>query len=324
MDMKKSMQLSNLFDKLFLLEKQGLYSDNIYSSPTDKQIGIKHSFNYCFATNDYDIKESIERKSLELNTFGIIQSQAIIPSHYLDQLTQTRHCNEYGLSDFIDMFLPRLTQLKYISMKKKKPYLGSYSGSNPNWYQLALSGFSGYIGTAKKDGLSLNQKCSYSNICTNKNVNAENLKKTLMTMFNCKVKIVENYGHWISTNKDERTKIGSSNNNFNRLGYNILLGTHVWNIQNKILIELGPMSIDMYNQLLPDHRTYDELVDFLEFYVPDNINYEIKLSLKKQDIKPISSSSENKHKLGINTWLVSAKCTQDKQNLTLGVKHANH
>ncbi len=322
MDMKFKSTDIGLYEKLLSLEKKNKYSDIISTDPKLDIINIKHNLDLSYAKSDYISQhKSGEKLTLKLNKFGIIQRNSIMPDHYIDHLLNCSHEDNNELLEFIDIFLPRLTKLKYKSWKKKKPYLhnkkNNYSGS----YKQIISGMCGFTNITSKTDTQVTTKTRNSALLINRNKTCHNLKKILEGMYKCNITIIQNSGQWVTACTNNRSRIGNATSSYNQLGVNLIIGNKTWDIKHNIIIKIGPLDLSNYMSFLPSNKNHKLIATFLSYYLPNNIQYKLDLTLDKNYITPIKLQSESSHKLGINSWLVTRACELNKQDLTLGDNH---
>jgi hypothetical protein len=127
------------------------------------------------------------------------------------------------------------------------------------------------------------------------------LKQILSDYFQVEVKIVQFAGKWCDLEEDQWTAIGDSGKN-QRLGQDtVVVGTRVWDQHSRFEIHLGPLGLDDFESFLPTEWRFGVLCDLVRFYVKDEFDFNVRLTLKAAEIPTVSLSTQPA--LSWTSWL---------------------
>jgi type VI secretion system protein ImpH len=97
-----------------------------------------------------------------------------------------------------------------------------------------------------------------------------------------------------------------------RLGMNIRLGTHsslgrtVTGRGGAFRIEIGPVTNNDYQRLVPGTKEHDLLVSLTGLYVSSPLEYDVEIVMdKKEKPRTVCLGGERFSRLGLDTWVFS-------------------
>jgi type VI secretion system protein ImpH len=311
--MKTEISLDNLFYMIYCEDNK---LNNFSNESFFKKVFFSHDIGLNYPSTTFRVNSDDNILRIKTTTLGIVDQMGILPNHYLESLIYLKHANENALSDFFDLFLCKIIYLYYQSWKRNKLHLLNKQRRSANHY---ISITQALVGSNKckadKEDVTYYQAL-YSHLYITKNKNKENLEILLNSILTTKVKVIENVGLWQALPIDLQTRIGSKTRSNNQLGINACIGKHFWNCQNNITIEIGPVNKKQYLSFLPDGQNHSMIHQLIRDYLPKHVNYEIHLTINKDDITSLKLN--NSCKLGIDTWLETKPHHQHKNNMILG------
>jgi len=86
----------------------------------------------------------------------------------------------------------------------------------------------------------------------------------------------------------------------------------IWQCQDKFRIVIGPLTEHDYLRLLPPSESVDRLRDLVRSYVGDEFDWDVRLILDRDDVRPCVLGQRNQ--LGFNSWLISGKLQENPQD----------
>jgi|GEM_PF-7030864 len=137
-------------------------------------------------------------------------------------------------------------------------------------------------------------------------MNVSNLKAALEQCLGVQVNIVSFQGCWLELEPETQFHLGVNNN---ELGQNAILGERIWNRQQRVLIEVGPLSATEFQRFLPPSEEhvgdgYCRLSDLVRICVGPTLQFDIRPTLRIDHPTNIELTSESsKNRLGIDSWL---------------------
>lgn len=101
-----------------------------------------------------------------------------------------------------------------------------------------------------------------------------------------------------------------------RLGEDARLGETVADRTGTCRINLGPLTLERYRDLLPDRDGLARLVALIRFYVPDSLQFSLRLHLRGSEAPALRLSPQADLPLGRMSWLLSPGESQVELDLS--------
>lgn len=268
---------------------------------------------------------------------GLTGPSGALPAHYTDLLWRlqrdVRGPEKQAVRAWFDLFNHRLTSLFYRSWEKYRPLVayqrGEYQNSSPDTFSQGLLSFGGLTATAHSAGSHHSPAyrlpralVRYAGLLAQRPRNVANLKTILCDYFAMPMEIIQFQGEWVALAPDQQMQLGICGT----LATDATVGPRVWNRQGKIRIRIGPLSLAAFEQLLPGHDgTEDggphlgEIGAAARFYLGPEIDFDVQLVLRAEDVPPCCLSGAAGPRLGWNTWLAGdTKCDRLDAVFTTG------
>jgi len=139
---------------------------------------------------------------------------------------------------------------------------------------------------------------------------AERLGAMLSDWLGMNVDIIEFAGAWLRLPEDQQTRIGAKGS-FRELGINAAAGARAWSPEARMLLRIGPLKRDAFQQMLPDGDTLQRLVSLVRAFVGPELGFAVNPVLAASDVPRsdaagalrLSASAPIPFGLGWNTWL---------------------
>jgi type VI secretion system protein ImpH len=98
-----------------------------------------------------------------------------------------------------------------------------------------------------------------------------------------------------------------------------VVGEHVWDIQSKFRLRLGPLDYHQFVEFLPDQSPFHErkslylLIHLVKLYVGIALDFDAQLVLKKSEVPECQLEEKTTFgaRLGWNTWLRTDELDHD-------------
>jgi len=242
---------------------------------------------------------------IDVNIMGLTGRVGVLPQHYTRLIQERNKVQDYALSDFLDLFNHRLISLYYRAwakyriaseyehyqrQKKLSPFtraLQSLAGrSNDAHYEVPLY-YSGHFSKSVRS--------------------TRSLELIIQDYFGYPVSIKSFCGNWLPIKKNDRFCIGvASRGRNNLLGDGVLLGDKVWDVQSKCEIEIGPITHEEYETVLPDTQRFKALSKIVRDYAPAHLAIELHYVVNDPQGRAQQPLGKT-FKLGWNSWLGSDK-----------------
>ena len=138
------------------------------------------------------------------------------------------------------------------------------------------------------------------------------------------VEVQQFAGHWITLDPSQRTALPGrqAGGQFNRLGRDAAIGTRSWDIQSRIVLRTGPLTLREFEALMPGGRVLSRLMALAQAYLDGETECLIQPVLAAAEVPPLRLGRAPR--LGWNCWLPSAgRRLCHAADALFGASHAN-
>jgi len=241
---------------------------------------------------------------------GLLGPQGPLPLHLTEYARERLlHSNDPTFSRFLDVFNHRMVSLFYRAWACNQQAV-SYDRPNEDRYGDFIGSIFG-IGMEsfrKRDAVPDLGKLHYAGRLSCPTRHAEGLGAILGEFFGVKAQIDQFVGHWINLSKDSRCLLGHTPQTAT-LGRTAVLGSRIWDCQQKFRVKLGPMHFDDYRRMLPGTESFKRLVAWVRNYIGDELSWDLHLILKAAEAPKMSLGRMGE--LGWSSWLASKPLKKD-------------
>ena len=232
-------------------------------------------------------------------------ANGILPSHYSETLAKTLRDKNTVFKDFLDIFNHRLNSLMYRSWAKYRLDADKAYQVSIERYQstvdLMMSVFAG-TAYAKPDPTML----YFSGLTYATTKSADKLKSIIEELAELEVTINEFKGKWIELAEDQLSRIttNQSQQTFNQLGINTMLGRRCWDLSSAFEIEIEVDNAESFSRLTPGGDLHKLIKKTVSNLVGENFEFNFKLKVKEADCQRVRlSKDEHSSKLGSSAWM---------------------
>ena len=258
------------------------------------------------------------RARLAVNFFGLLGANGPLPTHLTEYVRdRLRHGGDATLLAFLDVFHHRMLSLFYRARASAEPVI-SLDRSD-----VERDGFSVFVGSLfgigapglrERDDIGDFAKLHFAGLLANKARPASGLAAILRAYFKLPLQIEQFVGHWMRLPPEIQSRIGRQENG-NRLGASLVLGSSVWDCQHKFRIVIGPLGYDDYRRFMPGGDSLKRLQAWVKTYVGLTLEWDVRLILKKEQVPPLRLGGTTR--VGWSTWLASAAPTRDPDQMLI-------
>jgi len=237
-----------------------------------------------------------------LTFMGFYGINSPLPRCYHEQVALQQRLlgpGEVPLQNFLDIFNNRFYFLYYQSWKKYRFYL-HINEDKENKIAERINSFTGQglFSKNKKNKLSEFVLLKFSGFFSQRVRNKAGLKILISYLFpQYEMEIKEFIPRWIELS--DIPKLGSDES---KLGENNFIGVHTRDYSSRICIQIGPISFEDYLDFLPGKEKSDRLIELLQLYLNDGLEFDFEFKIKAETIVAISWNDE-RLKLGSTFWL---------------------
>jgi type VI secretion system protein ImpH len=171
----------------------------------------------------------------------------------------------------------------------------------------SLAGF-GTLRSAEQLPIPIESLLGYSGLYARPIRSASALKSMLQHYFELRAEVEQFCGQWQDLADDVLTRLAGGDAGpgcNNTLGVSAIIGKSCWQAQSKFRIKLAPMNYDEFMTFVPGGRKLKTLQGFITFFAGTELDYEIEISLDKNQAHParLSKVVGKEPLLGWNTPL---------------------
>lgn len=264
----------------------------------------------------FERQKKAGKPRLMVNFLGLLGPQGPMPLHITDYV-HDRELNhdDSTLARFLDIFNHRMISLFYRAWACNRQTISHDRPHDDPFFAYigSLIGI-GIDSLRNRDAVPDKAKLHYSGLLACQTRHAEGLRAILEDYFGVKVTIEEFVGHWIAMPEAYRCRLGQSAENAS-LGVNTVVGSRVWDCQQKFRIVIGPLSRSNYERMLPGTDSFEGLKAWVRNYVGDALSWDLQLILKAAEVPALRLGEAGR--LGWTTWLTSQRFERDADDLVL-------
>lgn len=166
----------------------------------------------------------------------------------------------------------------------------------------------------KRDRVHDIAKAHYAGRLVSQNRGAEGLAAIVGDYFGVPCRVDQFVGQWMRLPADCRCKLGASRAT-GTLGSTAIVGSSIWEAQQKFRIVVGPVPLEDYQRMLPGGGSLSRLVDWIGLYSGSELSWDMNLILKKQEVPRMQLGRYGQ--LGWTTWTLSKPHVKDADDLVL-------
>jgi type VI secretion system protein ImpH len=257
-----------------------------------------------------------------VNFMGTTGCQGPLPHSYTTLILDRLRAGDRTFRDFLDLFHHRMLSFFYQAWEKYR-FTISYERRERDRFSHHLLDLIG-LGTAGlQDRLAIPDDAFlfFAGILGQRPHSARALELLLNDYFEVPVEVVQLLGGWFRLDDTTECCIGERATPSEQLGMGAVVGDEVWNQQARARIRIGPLDLDQYLDFLPNGSAYEPLRALLRFWTNEEIDFEVQLTLKRDEVPPCELGGEGKGlpQLGWVTWMKSKPLNRDPEDTIFDV-----
>ena len=199
---------------------------------------------------------------LLVNFFGLFGPHGPMPIHITQYARdRLRNAHDPTLCRFFDLFHHRMTALFYRAWAEGQMTV-AFDRPDEDRYAVYIGSLFGLGMDSlwRRDAVTDVAKLHYSGRLVAQSRHPEGLGAIIADYFGVEARIIEFVGRWLDLPADCRLKLGDSPET-GSLGLTTIVGSRIWDCQQKFRIVLGPMRLADYQRLLPGGASLERLVE---------------------------------------------------------------
>jgi type VI secretion system protein ImpH len=161
------------------------------------------------------------------------------------------------------------------------------------------------------------QKLAFAGLLSDPTRHLEGLGKVLAAAFATGSQVTPLVGQWLEIPARECCRLGETPRT-GALGRTAVVGSRVWDRQQKITLQLGPVSFAEFQSYLPGGLCHRQLHDWVAYYTRREVRWEADILLRRDEVPKTRLDSISKPLrgggLGRTNWLSSRPFQHDPRD----------
>jgi len=219
---------------------------------------------------------------------------------------------------FLDLFLHRAVVLFYQAWRKHRLVIG-YEDDQQQHFQplvMALGGF-GHPAlrqpSAARSAISGDALAYYASALQRRPVSATTIQQVLGGYFGVPMHLEQFVGRWFGLPQEHQTSLGLALlPGGGQLGSSAIVGERVWQRDLRMRLTVGPLRRGELQDFLPGGRAARALTEWLTLLTGQGFEYEIRLSLRAEEVLTTQLGGDSTARLGWTTFLQTRPAANDR------------
>ncbi len=245
---------------------------------------------------------------MSVNFMGLTGPIGILPHWYTLLVSERLQAGDKSIRDFLDIFNHRFISLFYRAWEKYRPGIAYERGEHDAFSDalLDLVGM-GTPGLKIPAVLTKDAFLYFSGLLAQRPRSSLALQLVLEEYFEVPVEIEQFLGSMFALDSETICCPADRETQSEQLGLGAVVGDQVWDPHARIRVKLGPLTLEQYRDFLPGHSAYRALDAWTRFFANDEIDFEVQLILKQQDVPSCTLGAAERESplLGWVSWLSS-------------------
>lgn len=241
---------------------------------------------------------------------GLTGIQGTLPYSYTNKIKQSPRLQRNETVHFLGLFNHKLTA-QYVDASLAYHLPVRYEIEQENHYLDILHALNGYVSSQHDQPQLDDYFAEFSGLMQGQNNTAHALKTMLSCIFKQTFNIKEFIEEKFNLAHEQRTTLGGINASL--LGINTFCGESMRQIGGKIEIEVGPLSHAEYLKFLPEQTNSKKLKQLLTTWVSPTLLIDLRIILRKEEIKPTCLGSKLSVGLSQGAFLMPKKTEHNSE-----------
>lgn len=261
-------------------------------------------------------EESKQRLELFLQFTGLLGPNGALPIHLTEYvIDRKRHFDDPTLEAFLNLFQHRIYTLFFRAWALNQPVVDFDRADQRrhSFYIRSLLGL-GTGGTENRDSVPDAARLFNGGWLGGQNRSADGLSAILTDFLRVPVTVRSFQGTWLELPADSRCRLGASRST-GVLGQTCFAGDRIWVTHLKFRLRFGPLDRTQYERLLPGGEAFQQVRDWIRFYVGEEFSWEAQLILRRTEVPPCQLGAGTR--LGWTSWLGEPNANRDIDDLVV-------
>jgi type VI secretion system protein ImpH len=295
-----------------------------FSSPSDEAVRFRVNPRLGFPAGDIQELKLREEGPAEMmvNFMGLTGPMGILPHPYSELILERQRVKDRSLAAFLDIFNHRAISLFYRAWQRCR-FPVSYADGSRDFFTQYLLDLLG-LGTSNlRDRQSVEDEAlmHYISLIVSQSRSAVALEQLLADYFEVPVEVQQFTGAWYPIDTTTQCEMDESDSLSIQVGLGAVVGDAMWDRQGSVRIRIGPLTLERYNDFLPEGSAYAALRAITRFFSNDCFDFEIQLVLDRTKVPAIELDMNAKApaRLGWISWAKTVPLSRDPDDAILAL-----
>jgi type VI secretion system protein ImpH len=270
-----------------------------------------------------------------IGLLGLTGPSGVLPRPYTETVNTEQRRRSFALGAFLDLLAQRPLAHFATAALKYRPHRAADAAAiarepvtrTKDAMREALLAFIGYAAPRAVESLAIGSDplLYYSGAFAAWPRSADQLAAMLSDWLGHTVEVEQFAGAWLDLGPEEMSKLpsGGRSGRFHQLGVDAAIGARTWDIQSRIVLRIGPLSLAEFTSLLPGGMLLGRLVALTRAYLGDQISFVVNPVLAANEVPRLVLGGAAAPRLGLNGWLpMSPNRQRDGAEARFGARDA--
>jgi len=249
----------------------------------------------------------LQHISLTPAFMGFLGGNGTLPLHYTQRIADHEHrTGDDGPRAFLDLFSQRSVTLFYQAWTKHRPgHMRDADGKDSLLpILLALAGTRPRAPHARDDHSDIDEAAVafYAAQFRGRATPGGVLAGVLSEYFSVPFALEQFVGAWRPIPFEHRARLGAGNTN---LGVGMVLGSRVYCRDTRARLRIGPLDKEAFERFIPGASATRALEKMLGMFCGVGLTFEVRVVLRKEDVRGLKLSASGGARLGIDAFLLT-------------------
>jgi type VI secretion system protein ImpH len=259
-----------------------------------------------------------------VNFLGLVGHMGVLPIQYsllVDDQAATEGDPD-GFREFLDIFQHRIISLFYKAWERSHFYVPFERGEDDPLSRRLMD----LIGLGSGDlrrRMPIRDEALlfYSGLLGSRHRSAIALERLVEDYFQVPAEVVQFRGGWYGLSADSQCRLDDDDGLGGGLGEGLAVGDEIWDPQARVLLKVGPLRRDEYDDFLPGGKSHTALKGIVQFFGDGQFDFEVQLVLHRDDVPGIVLGAEEEEALPLGwcTWIRTRPFSRDADETTFPI-----
>jgi type VI secretion system protein ImpH len=295
-----------------------------FSSPPDEVVRFKVNQRLGFPASEIqDLKMPGDQQAeMTVNFMGMTGPMGVLPYTYSELILERARAKDHSLAAFLDIFNHRAISLFYHAWQKFR-FPVTYAAGGRDLFSHYLLDLVGLGTTGLRDRQEIEDEAllHYVSLVAMQSRSATALEQLLADYFEVPVEIQQFTGAWYTIDRSTQCMMTEEESPSRQVGEGAVVGDAMWDRQGRVRIRIGPLSLERYNDFLPQGSAYGALRSITQFFSNRCIDFEAQLVLDRNEAPDIQLDMNASHpaRLGWVSWAKTVPLAADPDDTILAL-----